>query len=126
MAGSEGRRGRITRSADFDRVYRSGRSHASRVFVLHAFPRGDTEPARLGLSVSRKVGGAVDRNKVKRLVKESFSALVGQITPGTDIVVVARSDAAEFVESNGLDGVTGELRELLAQAGVVPEGEESQ
>ncbi len=68
----------------------------------------------------------MDRNKVKRLVKESFSGLVGQITPGTDIVVVARSDAAEFVEANGLDGVTGELKDLLAQAGVVPEGEESQ
>lgn len=126
MAGAEGRRGRITRSADFDRVYRSGRSHASRVFVLHAFPRGDEEPARLGLSVSRKVGGAVDRNKVKRLVKEAFSTLVDQINPGTDIVVVARSDASEFVETNGLEGVSKELRELLEQSGALPKSEETQ
>ena len=119
MAGAEGRRGRITRSADFDRVYRSGRSHASRVFVLHAFPRGDEEPARLGLSVSRKVGGAVDRNKVKRLVKEAFSALTPEINPGTDIVVVARSDASEFVEANGLVGVSAELTELLGQSGAL-------
>lgn len=125
MAGSEGRRGRITRSADFDRVYRSGRSHASRVFVLHAFPRGDDEQARLGLSVSRKVGGAVDRNKVKRLVKESFSSLVDEINLGTDIVVVARSDASEFVEANGLDGVSKELRELLEQAGALRKTEET-
>ena len=125
MAGAEGRRGRITRSADFDRVYRSGRSHASRVFVLHAFPRGDDEPARLGLSVSRKVGGAVDRNKVKRLVKEAFASVIGDINPGTDIVVVARSDAAEFVEANGLAGVSAELTELLGQSGAL-KGEETQ
>ena len=125
MAGAEGRRGRITRSADFDRVYRSGRSHASRVFVLHAFPRGDDQPARLGLSVSRKVGGAVDRNKVKRLVKEAFATVTGDINPGTDIVVVARSDAAEFVEANGLAGVSAELTELLGQSGAL-KGEETQ
>jgi ribonuclease P protein component len=125
VAGAEGRRGRITRSADFDRVYRSGRSHASRVFVLHAFPRGDDEPARLGLSVSRKVGGAVDRNKVKRLVKESFSGLVAEINQGTDIVVVARSEASEFVDANGLDGVTAELRSLLDQSGALSNKEET-
>jgi len=125
VAGAEGRRGRITRSADFDRVYRSGRSHASRVFVLHAFPRGDDQPARLGLSVSRKVGGAVDRNKVKRLVKEAFATVTGDINPGTDIVVVARSDAAEFVEANGLAGVSAELTELLGQSGAL-KGEETQ
>ncbi len=125
MAGAEGRRGRITRSADFDRVYRSGRSHASRVFVLHAFPRGDEDAARLGLSVSRKVGGAVDRNKVKRLVKEAFLTVVDEINLGTDIVVVARSGASEFVEAEGLDGVTVELKALLEQAGALQKGEET-
>lgn len=125
MAGAEGRRGRITRSADFDRVYRSGRSHASRVFVLHAFPRGDEDPARLGLSVSRKVGGAVDRNKVKRLVKEAFLTLVEEINLGTDIVVVARSGSAEFSESEGLAGVTAELQALIEQAGALRKGEEA-
>jgi len=119
VAGSEGRRGRITRSADFDRVYRSGRSHASRVFVLHSFPRGDEEPARLGLSVSRKVGGSVERNKVKRLLKEAFAVEVSQVTPGTDIVVVARGEASSFVEAKGLEGVQQELHELLAQSGAM-------
>ena len=122
MAGAEGRRGRITRSADFDRVYRSGRSHASRVFVLHAFPRGDSEPARLGLSVSKKVGGAVERNRVKRLLKEAFSAQLESIQPGTDIVVVARGEAASFVDSKGLAGVQAELRDLIEQAGVMTGG----
>ena len=50
---------RLSRSADFDRVFRQGRSHAGREFVLYVFPRGEDDEPRLGLSVSRKVGGAV-------------------------------------------------------------------
>ena len=68
MAGARlPRRGRLSRSADFDRVMRNGRSHAGRDLVLYVFPRGGDEPPRLGLSVSRKVGGAVDRNRVKQV-----------------------------------------------------------
>ena len=71
------KRGRLSRSAEFERVYRQGRSHGNRYLVLYAFPRGvDEEVARLGLSVSRKVGGAVDRNLVKRLLREAFDAEV--------------------------------------------------
>src|SRR5919206_3068510 len=71
MAGA--RRRRLSRSAEFDRVYREGRSHAGRHLVLYSFPREDAEePPRLGLSVGRKVGGAVERNKVKRLLREAF------------------------------------------------------
>jgi len=125
VAGSSGRRGRITRSADFDRVYRSGRSHATKLFVLHAFPRGDEEVARLGLSVSRKVGGAVERNKVKRLLKEAFTAKLHEIKPGTDIVVVARTGASEFCDREALEGVAKELDELLTQAGALPQTDKS-
>ena len=61
MAGARStRRGRLSRSAEFDRVFRSGRSLAGKDLVLYVFPRGDGEAPRLGLSVSRKVGGAVD------------------------------------------------------------------
>ena len=52
-------RGRLSRSVEFERVYRQGRSTANRHFVLYAFPNPSTEGPRLGLSVSRKVGGAV-------------------------------------------------------------------
>ena len=111
-------RGRLSRSADFDRVYRQGRSHGSRELVLHAFPRGDEEPARLGLSVSRKVGGAVERNKVKRLIREAFSAEAEGVKPGHDLVVVARPDARALADRDGLEGVRRALVELLDRASV--------
>jgi ribonuclease P protein component len=106
-------RGRLSRSADFDRVFRSGRSHAGRELVLYVFPRGDEEPARLGLSVSRKVGGAVDRNRVKRLLREAFAVEAKRLPAGTDAVVVARPDARVVAEREGLAGIQRALSELI-------------
>jgi ribonuclease P protein component len=111
------RRGRLSRSAEFERAYRQGRSHANKHFVVYAFPRAGEDEARLGLSVSRKVGGATDRNRVKRLVREAFAAEAEVVPAGHDVVVVARPGARELAEREGLEGVRGALRELLAQAG---------
>jgi ribonuclease P protein component len=117
MAGA--RRRRLSRSAEFDRVYREGRSHAGRHLVLYSFPReagGDDTP-RLGLSVGRKVGGAIERNKVKRLLREAFWQSEELLPGGHDFVVVARSEAGEFAEREGLAGIKTELDELLEKAG---------
>jgi ribonuclease P protein component len=115
-AAARGRRRRLSTSADFDRVYRQGRSQANRYFVVYTFPRpGSDDPARLGLSVSRKVGGAVDRNRVKRLLRVAFEELIGERT-GVDVVVVARPDARELAEREGEAGVRTALSEILDRA----------
>ena len=111
------KRGRLSRSAEFERVYRQGKSHANRFLVLYAFPRGGEEGPRTGLSVSRKVGGAVERNRVKRLLREAFAARTGELPSGHDVVVVARPDVRELAEREGLAGVSRALDELVAKAG---------
>jgi ribonuclease P protein component len=110
--------GRLSRSAEFDRVYRQGRSVANRYLVLYAFPRGGEEPPRVGLSVGRKVGGAVERNQLKRLLREACSRQTEALPAGHDIVIVARPPARELGEAEGLNGVDAALAELVAKAPV--------
>jgi ribonuclease P protein component len=114
------KRGRLSRSGDFDRVYRDGRSHANRYLVLYSFPRADSESEeiRLGISVSRKVGGATERNAVKRALREAFWGLDVGLPPDHDFVLVARPDVAGLVEREGTLGVDSSLRELVAEAGL--------
>ena len=111
-------RARLSRSAEFERVYRQGRSTANRHLVLYAFPNPSTQAPRLGLSVSRKVGGAVARNRVKRLLREAFAQHEQELSPGQDLVVVARPPAGELAEREGLAGLDASLGELIAKAGL--------
>jgi ribonuclease P protein component len=111
-------RGRLSRSAEFERVYRQGRSTANRQLVLYAFPNASAQRPRLGLSVSRKVGGAVERNRVKRLLREAFARVEHELRPGQDIVVVARPPALELAEREGLTGIDAALEELIGKAGL--------
>src|SRR5215217_2435728 len=109
------KRRRLSRSGEFDRVYRDGSSHATRYLVLYIFPRKDEEreDVRLGVSVSRKVGGAVERNKVKRALREAFWSLSDRLPPRHDFVIVARGEIKELIEREGTPGVTGDLEAAL-------------
>jgi len=119
------KRPRLSRSSDFQRIYRQGSSTASRFLVLYSFKRPaetGAEGPRLGLSVSKKLGGAVVRNRVKRLLREAFQGCAGHLAEEYDLVVIARPQLLELVarESAGEKGVVGAaVRELLVRAGVL-------
>lgn len=117
MAGQ--RRRRLSRSGEFDRVYRDGSSHATRYLVLYSFPRKteEADEVRLGVSVSRKVGGAVDRNRVKRTLREVFWSLSEKLPESHDFVLVARPEIGELIEREGSSGVRTSLEEALLAAG---------
>jgi ribonuclease P protein component len=113
------KRRRLSRSGEFDRVYRDGTSHATRYLVLYSFPRQAEEgdEVRLGVSVSRKVGGAVERNKAKRVLREAFWGLSDRLPARHDFVLVARPEIDELIDREGADGVRVSLEEALAAAG---------
>ena len=121
------KRPRLSRSSDFQRIYRQGSSTASRFLVLYSFRRPaetGAEGPRLGLSVSKKLGGAVVRNRVKRLLREAFQGCAGHLAEEYDLVVIARPHLLELVarESAGEKGVvSAAVRELLVRAGVLSE-----
>jgi len=125
------KRPRLSRSSEFRRIYRQGSSTASRFLVLYSFRRPaetGAEGPRLGLSVSKKLGGAVVRNRVKRLLREAFQGCAGHLAEEYDLVVIARPQLLELVarESAGDKGVVAvAVRELFVRAGVLTEAQGS-
>jgi len=110
------RRRRLSRSGEFDRVYRDGTSQATRYLVLYSFPRrgeGEDGAVRLGVSVGRKVGGAVERNRVKRWIRECFRRTRASFPVSLDLVVVARPGAADARH----ESICRELKTLAARFG---------
>jgi len=98
-------------------VYREGGSRGNRYLVVHAFARGESDAGgepRLGVSVGKRIGKAVQRNKVKRAVRESFWELAPErAESGLDYVVVARPGVEGLLEREGASGVRDSLSELI-------------
>jgi len=111
------KRNRLSRSADFDAVYRQGRSTSTRFLVLYWFDRDD-DPAdpRLGLAVPKAAGNAVTRNRIKRQLREVWRARIDRVSPGRDYVLIAKPGLSEAVESNGFEWLGDRVDEVLQKA----------
>jgi ribonuclease P protein component len=111
------RRNRLSRSRDFDAVYRNGRSVSTRFLVLYRFEReseGDGE-ARLGIAVPKKIGGAVVRNRIKRRLREVWRELLPEVPRGADYVLLVRAPLAE-AEGRDADWLRARVAEILGKS----------
>jgi ribonuclease P protein component len=114
------RRHRLSRSRDFDVVYRHGRSVSTRFLTLYSFTREDgVDAPRLGLSVPKKaVGSAVARNRIKRRLRELWRARLDRLDPARDYVLIARPGLAEAAEEQGASWLGERVDEVLGKASV--------
>jgi ribonuclease P protein component len=111
------RRNRLSRSRDFDAVYRQGRSVGTRFLVLYWFTRDDeTGDPRLGLAVTKGVGNAVVRNKLKRQLREAWRARLERVPVENDYVLVAKPGLPDAIEANGFDWLGERVDEVLGKA----------
>jgi ribonuclease P protein component len=110
------RRHRLSRSRDFDAVYRQGRSTSTRFLVLYWFER-DGEPGepRLGLAVPKAAGNAVARNRIKRQLREVWRERLEQIPADRDYVLIVKPGLPEAVVTNGFEWLGERVDEVLTK-----------
>ena len=104
---------RLRTRSDFAKAYSRGRSYVSDLVVVHVFFKGGH--TRIGFSVSKKVGNAVVRNRVKRQMREAFREMIPQVSDGYDVVVVARrkADGAKY------SSISAAIGNLLRKSGIL-------
>ncbi len=108
---------RLTRSDGYARVRREGRSRAHPLLILASAPN-DGATVRIGLTVGKKVGAAVARNRAKRVLREAVRLYLPRITPGHDIVLIGRPETP----GAGRDAVAAALGQLLQRSGLLSRG----
>ena len=111
------RRNRLSRSRDFDAVYRQGRSASTRFLTLYWFQRDETvgDP-RLGFAVPKSVGSAPVRNRIKRQLREVWRERLEQVPAGRDYVLIAKPGLPEAVTANGFEWLAERVDEVLTKA----------
>jgi ribonuclease P protein component len=92
---------RVKKNAEFQKIFKHGKSFANRQFVVYCFEKEGQEDFRIGLSVSKKIGNAVTRNRIKRYIRQAFLEMKEEVKPNMDYVIIARHQAAtmDFHES---------------------------
>ncbi len=103
---------RLRRNGDFRYVFGRGSSVANRYYVVYVVKKDPRTVSRVGFSVSKKVGNAVVRNRVKRILREVMRFQIQHFKNGFDLVVIARKQASEL----SLEGVNREICKLLIKA----------
>jgi ribonuclease P protein component len=112
------RANRLSRSRDFDAVYRQGRSVSSRFLVLYWFPHEDPAAPRFGFSVPKAAGGAVERNRIKRQLREVWQERLDRVPAGNDYVLIVRAGLPEAVTANGFEWLGERVDEVLSMTKV--------
>src|SRR4051794_31922123 len=110
------KRGRLTRAAEFDAVNQLGRSVGGRYLTLRYRAADGGAEARIGYAIPRKVGGAVDRNAVKRRLRDAVVRNEGLLRPAPDYVFSARPGLAAAAEAQGLEWLCAQVAEVLTAA----------
>lgn len=105
---------RLKKNWEFQRVYKTGKKYWDTNFVIYVY-RTQLNHTRLGITVSKKVGKSVQRNRVKRLIREVFRILRSELHPQYDIVVVGRSPACKLSASQAQES----LHELFGRARLI-------
>lgn len=106
----------ICRNNDFRRIYARGKSYVSPLVVVYVL-KNRTKNVRVGITTSKKVGNAVQRNRSRRVIREAFRALAPRVRPGFDLVLVARGKTP-YVKSTD---VRRQLERQLQAAGLLRE-----
>jgi ribonuclease P protein component len=106
---------RLRSNREFQQVYKQGVSFAEGQVVLYLLRLPGSEGRQVGFSVSKKLGGAVTRNLVKRRLRECYKALLPQLPPGYQAIVVARRSAASAEYAQ----LAGSLRGALVRSGLL-------
>ncbi|SIT87048.1 ribonuclease P protein component [Edaphobacillus lindanitolerans] len=85
---------RVKKNEDFQKVFKKGKSFANRQFVIYSLRKEDQQEFRVGISVSKKIGNAVTRNRIKRYVRQTILELGDDLRPDMDYIIIARHQAA--------------------------------
>jgi len=109
---------RLRKNEHFQAVFQRGTSAANKQFVLYSARQEGQAAFRAGISVSKKIGNAVIRNRVKRLIREAVARLEYAIPKGVDLVIIARPG----VESMSLENIEQSLLHVMKRAKVIKQG----
>lgn len=111
---------RVRRRVEFLRAQKGGRRHHSAHFSVILFDRGADDAPRLGLVTSRKVGNAVQRNRIRRVLRDVFRRDPARYPPGHDVVIIARPGAAELDSAAIRDEIHAALAKRRTAPGAAP------